>query len=202
MSSFKIIVKDLSKSFSKNKILHNISFSLHSGELLMIIGDIGIGKSTLLKLIAGIISSENGVIKASSNKNLSELIGYSSSSERSFFLRLSVMENLIFFLRMRGFSEIKARKNIMYYLDLFNLREDFADTLFFNLSSGQKKIVSFIRAIAHNPSILILDEPFVSLDEASSKTIENIIRTKYKSNDDFIYVSCISFNKRIRRHYF
>ena len=87
---------------------------------------------------------------------------------------------------MRGFSEIKARKNIMYYLDLFNLREDFADTLFFNLSSGQKKIVSFIRAIAHNPSILILDEPFVSLDEASSKTIENIIRTKYKSNDDFI----------------
>ena len=85
MSSFKIIVKDLSKSFSKNKILHNISFSLHSGELLMIIGDIGIGKSTLLKLIAGIISSENGIIKASSNKNLSELIGYSSSSERSFF---------------------------------------------------------------------------------------------------------------------
>ena len=97
MKTNNLNVSSLYKQFNDKEIFSDINFNLNSGELLLIGGINGIGKSTLLKTIIGIISPNSGVVQINGNRKIKEYIGYSSSNERSFFLRLNAFKNLEFF---------------------------------------------------------------------------------------------------------
>ena len=177
-----LIIKNVSKAFNNSLVLRDITFELKNGELITINGKNGIGKTTLCNLVAKLITPDSGSIHITNQNSYQANIGYSSSNERSFFYKLNVYENLEFFLTMRGIKKKQCISIIKRYLDLFELKKDFLNTPFSNLSSGEKKKFSLIRCMAHDPYLLIFDEPTEYLDSDSSeifiKHIDNILKDK------------------------
>ena len=171
-------VSSISKKFNNKKIFTDINFELNKGDLLLLGGNNGIGKSTLLKVILGIIFPDNGSINLNGTKEIKKYVGYSSSNERSFFLRLSANRNLEFFLGMRGFSSKEIRERIHFFSDLFQIDKNVLNKKYMYLSSGEKKRISLIRAFIHEPKLIILDEPSVSLDMHSRNNLLNLLQSQ------------------------
>ncbi len=163
-------IKKITKSFSDisflkkdpTKVLKKISLELKQGDFLELIGNNGSGKTTLLKIISGLIRQDAGEINS---KDFSKT--YVSSSDRAFFWRLTVMENLRFFYIIRHLEYEEKRHELC--LDLLKRFElySYKDKLFMHLSSGQKKKVAIISALLNDSDIFLFDEVTTSLDEQS-----------------------------------
>lgn len=176
-------VENITKSFDKKIILKNLSFQVSDGDFIYLKGSNGIGKTTLLKIILGIIEPDSGSINGNKIK-----IGYVSTNYRSFYLRLSVIENLNFFLSLQGiYNNTQNRINgVLRSLKILEIK----NTPMMALSSGQIKKVMFARSILGNPSLFLFDELFTNLDKSSIINISNYIKTHIAfKNKPFIWVS-------------
>ena len=194
-----IKIKNISKSFSKfnnirisskkNTVLNNINLTLSLGDVFFLIGPNGSGKTTFLKLIAGLLTSDQGEINYFGNKNVKKInLGLSNSNFRSFYWRLSVRQNLEFFSKLNNL-DVSFFKNKIYHLlkalDLLHL----IDRPFMNLSSGQMQSISIIRALLTNPDILLLDEPTAHLDPINSSKVINFFK-KYFCENKLVVIWC------------
>lgn len=185
MNNLVLSIDNVSKTFypsllrKKNKIevFRNITFNLSKGECLGLIGPNGVGKTTLLKIIAGLIKPTSGNIKFTSSLRL----GFATSEERSFFWRLTAYDNLNFFATLCNLDQKERKEKISFFLNLFNLQE-YQNKLFLYLSSGMKQKLNIIRAIIHNPDLLLLDEPLKNLDTTSKATFIDWLKLRLKEN--------------------
>ena len=98
---------NLSKKFDENILFSDINLNLNPGDFLLLKGDNGVGKTSLLKVLIGLLSSDSGKQEYLSDKRFKSNIGYFSSNFNSFFNRLSVLQNITFFLEMRGYKKKK-----------------------------------------------------------------------------------------------
>lgn len=175
-------------------VFKGLSFDLHRGECFGIIGPNGSGKTTLIKIIIGLIEPTEGIVNFAINSSLSndlykKKIGFASSEERSFFWRLSVYDNLDFFACLYHIPKKERVSLIHYYLEYFDLLE-YRNKLFMLLSSGMKQKLILIRALMHEPELLLLDEPLKNLDSLSKEKFLNIIQEKIKNKKlSIIFVS-------------
>ncbi|MBI4845533.1 MAG: ABC transporter ATP-binding protein [Candidatus Omnitrophica bacterium] len=160
--------------------LDNICFSLPIGKILGILGPNGAGKTTLLKIISTLILPDKGKVwvdKYSVGKDdekIKSIIGLADSEERSFYWRLTGMQNLEFFASMHGLDKVKAKTKIRELFKLFNI--DYEEKRFDTYSTGMKRNFSLMRAVLGNPRLILLDEPTKSLDYNSSLNLRNIIK--------------------------
>ena len=167
------------------KALDSVSFDIDTGQILGVIGPNGAGKTTLLRILADILQPDSGTvsicgqISGKNNFKMRRHIGYVSSNERSFFWRLTGRENLEFFARLYGLSASQAKKRTSTCIKQFSF-ENRADLLFRDYSSGMRKKVSLMRALLHEPLLLLLDEVTNSLDPSSADMIKEMVR-KYVS---------------------
>jgi ABC-2 type transport system ATP-binding protein len=192
-----IIIRDLTKSFvyqstpaiskmKKLKIkklaLDNISLTIHDGEIFGLIGPIGAGKTTLIKILSTVILPDKGtatinnydVVKdAGSVKRIIGVV--SSEASRSFYWRLTGTQNIKFFASLYGMFGREAEKRLNYLFDVFDLTK-WQDEMVMKYSTGMKQKLAFIRALLHNPPILLLDEPTSGMDALTSLQIRNYIR--------------------------
>ena len=186
-------VKISSFSYAEKTILRNIDFSLSPGEHLSILGESGCGKSTLLHLIYGLLHLEYGVI----SYNGKTLLGPTHAlipGEK--FMKLvaqefdimpftTVAENLGTFLsRMDGEKDADRIDELLKIVDM----EAFKDTLVKNLSGGQKQRVALAKALANEPEILLLDEPFSNIDTFRKNHLRQNLFKHLKQNN----ISCIT----------
>jgi ABC-2 type transport system ATP-binding protein len=161
--------------------LDSVSFTINPGEILGVVGPNGAGKTTLLKILAGLLEQDKGEVKifgssySNGGKALRRNIGYVSSDERSFFWRLSGRDNLEFFGRLYGISSTSVQLRVEQLLGEFQF-ETKADRLFGEYSAGMRKKVAVMRALLHEPMILLLDEVTNSLDPDSAEYVKNVIR--------------------------
>jgi phospholipid/cholesterol/gamma-HCH transport system ATP-binding protein len=168
-----IQLKNISKSFDEKVVLNNISFSVDAGETLAVVGFSGSGKSTILKIISGLIGVDSGEVILSESE-IGMAFQYSA-----LFDSLSVYENVAFALKERSkfkkiYTENQIRKIVEDKLDIVGLsgiEEKFPS----ELSGGMQKRVGFARAIVTNPRIILYDEPTAGLDPVSSTVIEEYI---------------------------
>lgn len=166
-----ILVQNLTKNYKGFIAIDNISFQVNRGEFLGIVGPDGSGKSTLMKLLAGIIKPTDGIVKILDkdiHKHFEELkpfIGYISQNF-SHYQDLTVEENLEFFAEIHKVSNFKER--IEFLLEFSRLKS-FRKTLISNLSGGMKQKLALISSLIYEPQILLLDEPTTGVDPISRR---------------------------------
>lgn len=157
-------IKGLSKSYVNLEVLHNISLHVLDHEFVSVIGPSGSGKSTLFHILAGIDQSISGEIFIEGKKvnDRRGKFGY-MPQDVSLFPWKTVLENIMLGAGISGTSKSIAQTNALELLKKFNL-EDFSDHYPVTLSGGMQQRVALLRTILFNPSFLLLDEPFGSLD--------------------------------------
>ena len=169
----------------------NIHFSVTSGEILVLAGANGAGKSTTLNIISGLLVPDAGkivlgkkcVFNSSGTINIppeDREIGY-VFQKSAVFPHLSVRDNIAFGLRAHHTPASLIDERVKYWIEAFDLR-DLARVKADRLSGGQKQRVALARAFAPAPSLLMLDEPFTALDEESLLGVRNTIRNYVTAN--------------------
>ena len=183
-----IEVKHLNKNFGDKRVLDDVSFKVNDGETLAIVGFSGSGKSTVLKLISGLLEQDSGEI-ITSEGDIAMVFQYSA-----LFDSLDIEDNISFALRERKdlrdkYSAKEIHDIVVQKLALVGLKG--IEKLFpSELSGGMQKRVSFARAIVTNPNTILYDEPTAGLDPISSTLIEDyIVRLKEETNAASIVVT-------------
>lgn len=183
-----IEVKNLTKAFDERKVLDNISFKVEDGETLAVVGFSGSGKSTILKLICGLLTPDNGEITTTGGE-IAMVFQYSA-----LFDSLNVADNIAFALHERKdlrnkYSEKEIKNIVSEKLELVGLK-GIENKFPSELSGGMQKRVSFARAIVTEPKTILYDEPTAGLDPISSTLIEDyIVRLKEETHASSIVVT-------------
>lgn len=172
----------LNKRYRSRTVVHDVSLSLQSGEVVGLLGPNGAGKTTCFYMIVGLIASNGGDIFIN-NQNITHLpihrrarLGLSYlPQEASIFRRLTVEQNIQAILELQGYpeDEIEARLNeLLEDLHITHIRNNPS----ISLSGGERRRVEIARALATNPRFILLDEPFAGVDPIAVLDIQKIIR--------------------------
>lgn len=152
----------------KIEVLRNVSFGVHEGEFFTILGPSGCGKSTLLRILGGLMKPLRGAIHYA-HDDVQENLGIIFQSF-AIFPWLTVYENVEFGLKMRGMARGEREKLVREHLKEIGLSR-FERTYPKDLSGGMKQRVGIARALALEPRLLLMDEPFSSLDAFTAEKL-------------------------------
>lgn len=172
-----IQIQDICKSFGTEEVLKNVQFTLPEHQTLSILGKSGSGKTTLLKIIAGLLNNYSGniLVNGSSVNHLKprDRGAVYLYQEPLLFPHMNVVENISFGLRIKKMAsnDIQRKTNEMIeQLQLLGQKKKYPH----QLSGGQKQRVAFGRAFIIHPKILLLDEPFASLDAGTRHEMQSL----------------------------
>ncbi|MBT8461871.1 MAG: ATP-binding cassette domain-containing protein [Gemmatimonadetes bacterium] len=179
-------MEDLCLAFGDHAVLKGVSLDLHRGETLSVLGGSGAGKSTILRLILGLLLPDSGEVRVEghdiSNVPLTQVLALRRNmgmvfQEAALFDSLSVYDNVGFYLHEHtNLAEDEIGRRVRDSLDLVDLEPDQVMTLLpAELSGGMKKRVGIARAIVHRPRLLLYDEPTSGLDPITTRTINDLI---------------------------
>lgn len=189
--------KNIKKKYDKKVILDNFNLSIEEGEFLTVIGRSGCGKTTLLKMINGLINPDEGeiLVKGKSTKNVDIIklrrnIGYVIQGSM-LFPHMSVEENISYVPNLLNKkNKLKTKNAINKWMKIVDLEEDLLKRYPSQLSGGQQQRVGIARALAASPDILLMDEPFGAVDEITRSSLQDeIIRIQKESNITIIFIT-------------
>lgn len=191
-----IQIKDVCKAFDQRQVLNNISLSVEDGEIFGLLGPSGAGKTTLIKMLIGLLSATSGNI-AILGKELDKKIDESFPSfgmvldNDGLYDRLNCYDNLELYARIYSISNRK--KVINDLLEKVGLIESSKKSVS-NLSKGMRQRLSFARAILHSPKIVFLDEPTSGLDPATTLQIHSMMKM-LKESGTTIFLTTHNMNE-------
>lgn len=173
-----LIIEDLNVTLNQNHILKDISLQVKKGEYLALLGPSGSGKTTLLKSLAGLIDQVQGQLVVA-DKDLTKLPAHRRPLSVVFqdlrlFPHYTVAENIAFPMKLKGLEASKIEKRINQLLNDVQL-PDFGAYSIHKLSGGQQQRIALARALAADPQILLLDEPFSGLDEPLRREMGQLV---------------------------
>jgi heme exporter protein A len=168
-----VVVDDVSRHFGRRRALSHISLTCRTGEVLGLLGPNGAGKSTLLSVVATLVAPSSGQVRyggrtaRDAGAALRARLGL-LAHDLHLYPELSARENLAFFTRLQGVPEPATQ--VERALDSAGLVER-ADDLVSDLSRGMRQRLALERALLHDPRLVLLDEPFTGLDDASARAL-------------------------------
>ena len=187
-----IEIKNVSKTYNgKKKVLNNVSFKIESGEIFAFIGHNGAGKTTMIKCIMGILDFEEGDILVD-NKSIKEepleckkIMAYVPDNP-DLYENMKAIDFINFICDMYEVSEDIRRENTLKYAKMFEIEDKLNDDIS-SFSHGMKQKIALIAALAHNPKVLIMDEPFVGLDPKAVYDMKEIMRDMTKNGKTIFF---------------
>lgn len=191
-----ISFKNVNKYYGKNKILSNFNLDINKGEFITVIGSSGSGKTTMLKMINGLLIPDEGdvIVNGQSVKNtdlirLRRNIGY-VIQEIGLFPHMTVSKNISYVLELEKHNKTELLETVNNLINVVELDKEMLDRYPNELSGGQKQRVGIARALASRPEILLMDEPFGALDGITRKSLqEEILKIQKKLNVTIVFIT-------------
>lgn len=185
----KLEVRDLSKSFGGNEVLHGISFSVESGNALGLLGRNGAGKTTTIRILMNVFKGNAGSVLLDGKPfdPAKHQIGY-MPEERGLYPKKTVSEQLIYLGMLRGLSAKKAKENMKKWLAKMEVSE-YENRKLETLSKGNQQKVQLAQTLITDPKIIILDEPFSGLDPVNSQILKDVISEQIQQGKLVIFSS-------------
>ena len=185
----KLELKNIKKVFGKKTALNNISFTAKSGHAFGLLGRNGAGKTTTIRILMNVFKVSGGEIlldgKPLDYKAVS--FGY-LPEERGLYPKEKILDQLIYLATLKGMSKKDAITSVNYWLDFLNMSE-YKNKQLDTLSKGNQQKIQLISSIAHNPDIIVFDEPFSGLDPVNAKLLESVVKEQIKQNKIVIFSS-------------
>lgn len=175
-------IKNVSKIYSGNTALNNVSIDIPTGCIYGLLGPNGAGKTSLIRIINQITGPDTGEILFQNellSEKHTEKIGY-LPEERGLYKKMSVGDQALYLGQLKGLSKSEAKKRLQYWFEKFDMQSWWKKKVE-ELSKGMQQKVQFIVTVLHEPELLILDEPFSGFDPINAQLIKNeILELKQK----------------------
>ncbi len=188
-----IDISHISKSYGDNLVLDDLNLYINENKFLTLLGPSGCGKTTLLRILGGFETPDNGKI-IFDGKDITNLAPNKRQLNTVFqkyalFSHMSIADNIAFGLKIKGKSKAYINDKIKYALKLVNL-DGFENRTPDSLSGGQQQRIAIARAIVNEPKVLLLDEPLGALDLKLRQDMQyELIRLKNELGITFVYVT-------------
>ncbi len=193
MPESQIVFENIIKTFGEAVAVEKMSFSIEQGEFLAIMGSSGCGKTTTLRMLAGLEIPSEGEIRLNGER-INELAPAKRNTplvwqSLALFPFLTVLENVEFGLKMHGIEKTERRERALKWLDRMEIGE-FAERSIDQLSGGQRQRVALARALVTEPPVLLLDEPLSALDANLVVRMQGVLSKLQKElGITFVYVT-------------
>ncbi len=172
MISVHSLTKEFKKLSSTTRVLENMNFDVGAGEFVTVFGPNGSGKTTLLNIIAGIENPDSGEVLVNGKNPKDASIGFVFQNyNESLFPWRTVFENIVLPLEIAGVNSQKQNEIGERLLNKVGLLHS-KDKYVYELSGGQRQLIAICRAVASDPDVLIMDEPFSALDYSTTRKME------------------------------
>ena len=169
-------LKNIEKSFGEKKVLTGVSFQAEGGKAFGLLGRNGAGKTTSIRILMDVFPANSGEVlidgKPIDYKKVQ--IGY-LPEERGLYPKKIIMDQLLYFAELKGMSRKEAVKSIDYWLERLGMTE-YRNKRLDTLSKGNQQKIQLITALAHDPDIVILDEPFSGLDPVNAMLLKDVVK--------------------------
>ncbi len=188
MSDKSVSLENVTKRYGAFTAVDDLSFEVSKGEIFGFLGPNGAGKTTTLRMMLDIIQPTTGriaILGSTSAIPVRQRIGY-LPEERGLYRKMKAADSIAYFAQLRGLSRNDAKAKAMSLLEQFGLAE-FAHSKNEALSKGMAQKVQLLSTIAHEPELLILDEPFSGLDPINQQTLEELIRNQRDAGRTIIF---------------
>ena len=175
-------MQHLRKQFKKRVVVKDVSFNVHSNEVIGLLGPNGAGKTTSFYMVAGLLASDGGDIyldgkniKSTPVHKRAELgLGY-LPQEASIFRQMTVEENVVAILELKNLDRKSIKREAERLLTSLNI-DHLRDVSAMALSGGERRRCEIARALANNPRFILLDEPFAGVDPIAVSDIQNVVK--------------------------
>ena len=175
-------VDHISKTFGDHQVLHDVTFEVSGGEVLGLLGANGAGKTTLLRIITRQIEPDEGRVLLGGQplgQDDMRQVGY-LPEERGLYRHMRAGEQALYFMQLKGMSRRDAEQTLRTWFSHLGMA-DWWRRPAKELSKGMQQRLQFVIAVAHNPQVIILDEPFSGLDADGSAMLRREIETLKRS---------------------
>ncbi|ERI09536.1 ABC transporter ATP-binding protein [Aneurinibacillus aneurinilyticus] len=170
-------LKEVVKQYGDKTAVNSLSLEVDEGEIYGLLGANGAGKTTTMRMVLGLIYPDGGSIRYNGkpfHEGLSRILGY-LPEERGMYPKIKVSEQVVYLAQLRGMSRKEADSNLKYWLERFNVPENYNKKIE-ELSKGNQQKVGFIASIVHKPKLLILDEAFSGLDPVNVELLKETVK--------------------------
>lgn len=169
-------LKNIEKTFGEKQVLRGISFSAEGGRAFGLLGRNGAGKTTAIRILMGVFPADGGEVLLDGVPIDYRRVGIGYlPEERGLYPKKIILDQLVYFAELKGMSRKAAIASIDYWLERLGMSE-YRGKRLDTLSKGNQQKIQLVTALAHNPDIVILDEPFSGLDPVNAMLLKDVVR--------------------------
>ena len=169
-------LKNINKSFGEKEVLKGVSFTAEGGKAFGLLGRNGAGKTTSIRILMNVFPANSGEVLVDGNPiNYDKVgIGY-LPEERGLYPKKIIIDQLVYFAELKGMNTRDAVDAVDFWLERLGMTE-YRNKRLDTLSKGNQQKIQLITALAHNPDIVILDEPFSGLDPVNAMLLKDVVK--------------------------
>lgn len=182
-------LKNINKSFGEKEVLKGVSFAAESGKAFGLLGRNGAGKTTAIRILMNVFPPNSGEVLIDGKPIDYEKIGIGYlPEERGLYPKKRIIDQLVYFAELKGMNKKDATKSIDFWLDKLGMSE-YRNKRLDTLSKGNQQKIQLITALAHNPQIVILDEPFSGLDPVNAMMLKDVVKEQISQGKIVLFSS-------------
>ena len=169
-------LRNIEKSFGEKKVLTGVSFKAEGGKAFGLLGRNGAGKTTSIRILMDVFPANGGEVLLDGNPIDYNKIGIGYlPEERGLYPKKTIIDQLVYFAELKGMSYKAAVKAVDYWLERLGMAE-YRNKRLDTLSKGNQQKIQLVTALAHDPDIVILDEPFSGLDPVNAMLLKDVVK--------------------------